>query len=72
VSALDQLLVLLLEGKSRVADLLRVAGFTEDEVMEAWDQARAAGFTESTGLGQDRLTEKGRIRASESQLKGGS
>jgi len=52
MSALDQLLVLLLDGKGRVADHLESLGFTEDEVMEAWDQARAAGFTESTGLGQ--------------------
>ena len=66
MSALHQLLVLLLEGNRRVADHLRIVGFTEDEIMEAWDQARAAGFTESTGLGQDRLTEAGRVRASES------
>ncbi len=31
-------------------------GFSEDEMRDAWDQARAAGFAESTGLGQDRLT----------------
>jgi hypothetical protein len=35
-------------------------GFSEEEMREAWDEARAAGFTESTGLGQDRLTENGR------------
>jgi hypothetical protein len=64
LSVVDQLLVLLLEGTGRVSDHLRLAGFTEDEVMEAWDQARAAGFTESTGLGQDRLTESGRLQAS--------
>jgi hypothetical protein len=64
MSAVDHLLVLILGGKRRVADHLRTAGFTEDEVIEAWDQARAAGFTESTGLGADRLTEKGRARAS--------
>jgi len=63
MSAVDQLLVLLLEGNRRVADHLRIAGFSEDEVMEAWDQARAAGFTEWTGLGADRLPEAGRRRA---------
>ena len=63
MTAVDQLLMLLLDGKGRIVDHLRLAGFTEDEVMEAWDQGRAAGFTESTGLGQDRLTEKGRARA---------
>ena len=40
-------------------------GLSEDEMRDAWDQAQAAGFTESTGLGQDRLTEKGRARANE-------
>jgi hypothetical protein len=64
MSAVDQLLVFLLEGKDRVSDQMRLVGYTEDEVMEAWDQARAAGFTESTGLGQDRLTESGRLQAS--------
>jgi hypothetical protein len=37
----------------------------EDEMRDAGDHARAAEFTESTGLGQDRLTEKGRARANE-------
>lgn len=58
LSAVDQLLVFLLEGKSRVGQDLMAAGFTEEEMREAWDHARAAGFTESTGSGQDRLTEK--------------
>src|SRR5688572_9134825 len=61
----DQLLVLLLEGKGRVSDHLRISGFTEGEGTEAWDQARAAGFTESTGLGQDRLTAASRARANQ-------
>jgi hypothetical protein len=65
MSAVDQLLTVLLEGKGRVSEQMRIAGYTEDGVMEAWDQARAAGFTESTGLGADRLTEKGRARANE-------
>ena len=64
LSAVDQLLVFLLEGKRRIAEELTSLGFSEDEMRDAWDQARAAGFTESTGLGQDRLTEKGRARAS--------
>jgi hypothetical protein len=65
VSAVDQLLVFLLEGHGRVSDQMKLTGYTEDEVMEAWDQARAARFTESTGLGQDRLTEGGRSHASQ-------
>ena len=64
MSAVDQLLVFLLEGKSRVASHMSSAGFTEDEIREAWDAARARGLTESSGLGQDRLTERGRARAS--------
>lgn len=57
LSAVDQLLVFLLDGKRRVAAEMMSVGFPEDEMREAWDQARAAGFTESTGLGQDRLTD---------------
>ena len=64
LSAVDQLLVFLLEGKRRVAQEMMSLGFSEEEMRDAWDQARAAGFTESTGLGQDRLTEEGRARAS--------
>ena len=63
LSAVDQLLSFLLQGKSRVAHEMMALGFSEDEMRDAWDQARAAGYTESTGLGQDRLTEKGRARA---------
>lgn len=39
-------------------------GLVADDLMEAGDEARAQGFTESTGVGQDRLTETGRSRAS--------
>jgi hypothetical protein len=65
LSAVDQLLLFLLEGKRRVAAQMMSVGFSETEMRDAWDQALAAGFTESTGLGQDRLTEKGRARANE-------
>ena len=40
-------------------------GYTEDEVRGAWNLARAAGYTESTGLGMDRLTAAGKARAAE-------
>jgi hypothetical protein len=40
-------------------------GYTEAEILEAWTEARAAGYTESTGLGRDRLTEAGKARACE-------
>ena len=62
LTAFDQLLALLLQGKSRVAALMMAAGFSEDEIREAWDRARDGGFAESTGLGQDRLTNAGRRR----------
>ena len=31
----------------------------------AWREARTAGFTESTGLGMDRVTPAGKARAAE-------
>lgn len=34
--------------------------YTEAQILEAWTRARAAGFTESSGLGRDRLTGTGR------------
>lgn len=34
-----------------------------DELRGAWNYARQAGYTEATGLGQDRQTEAGRARA---------
>ena len=43
---------------------LIAAGHTEDGVRGAWNYARSAGYTESTGLGVDRLTAAGRSRAS--------
>lgn len=44
---------------------LMAAGHSEDEVRRAWNFARTAGFTESTGLGADRLTAAGTRRATE-------
>jgi hypothetical protein len=39
---------------------LAADGYTEAQILEAWTQARAAGYTESSGHGRDRLTETGR------------
>jgi hypothetical protein len=39
---------------------LAADGYTEAQIMEAWTQARSEGYTESTGLGRDRLTDLGR------------
>lgn len=60
----DQLLAIL-AGPSPgfTSHQLRAGGYGEDEIAGAWNYARAAGFTESSGLGQDRLTPAGRARA---------
>ena len=63
VHAVDTLLLLLLEDTRNVPARMAAAGFSEDEIRGAWNYARAAGYTEATGLGQDRLTEAGRARA---------
>ena len=42
---------------------IRAAGHTQDEISAGWREARSAGYTESTGLGMDRLTPAGRARA---------
>ena len=52
MSAVDQLLVLLLERNRRVADHLRIAGFTEDEVIEAWDKLGRQGSPNRRGWGR--------------------
>ncbi len=65
-SVIDQLLLALTGSNSGPATRqLTSAGYTEEEIRAAWNAARASGFTESTGLGQDRLTDIGRARARE-------
>ena len=62
----DQLLVILAGPNPGFASRqLIAAGYAEDEVRGAWNFARAAGYTESTGLGADRLTPVGKSRAHE-------
>jgi len=41
---------------------MRAAGYTQEQISEAWREVRRAGLTEATGLGIDRLTEDGRAR----------
>jgi len=41
------------------------AGYTQDQISEAWREARSSGHTESTELRMDRLTEAGRARGRE-------
>ena len=60
----DRLLAILAGPNPRLASQqLMAAGHTEDEVRGAWNFARSAGFTESSGLGRDRLTPSGKARA---------
>ena len=62
----DHLLAILAGPNDRLASQQLIAlGHTEDEVRGAWNFARAAGYTEPTGLGRDRLTAAGKARAAE-------
>ena len=62
----DRLLLILVgPDRSTATRQLIAAGHSEDEVRGAWNFARAAGYTEPTGLGMDRLTPAGRARAIE-------
>jgi len=64
----DQLPAILAGHNPRYASQqLMAAGHSEDEVTGAWNFARAAGFTESSGLGADRLTAAGKARAVQRQ-----
>lgn len=69
----DQLLTILAGPNPHlVYQQLMAAGHTEDEVRGAWNFARAAGYTESTGLGADRLTPTGRRRTQEIRSESGA
>lgn len=61
----DRLVVCLYEQARDVPMVMRDAGYTQDEVSAAWREARAAGHTESSGLGRDRLTAAGKERGRE-------
>jgi hypothetical protein len=62
----NRLLAILAGPNPRYASQqLMALGHTEDEVRGAWNFARAAGYTESTGLGAERLTRAGEARAAE-------
>lgn len=68
---LDQLLIFLVDQPRNVPLALRSAGFTQSEISQAWTDARSARYTEPTGLGMDRLTASGRVRASTLLKSGG-
>ena len=65
LSIVDRLIVCLFDRVRNVPMAMRDAGYTQDHVSAAWREAQAAGLTESTGLGMDRLTEAGKLRGRE-------
>ena len=64
LTIVDQLLIYLVEEPRNVPMAMRAAGHRQDEISVAWREAPSAGYTESTGLGMDRLTPAGKARAS--------
>ena len=60
-------LLLILAGpdRSKANRQLMAAAYTEDEIRGARNLARSAGYLESTGLGQNRVTPVRRARAAE-------
>ena len=66
----DQLLICLVDQPRNVPMAMRADGHTQDAISQAWREARQAGYTESTGLGMDRLTPAGRARAAEAGRAG--
>ena len=67
LTIVDQLLSYLVEEPRNVPMAMRAACHTQDEISAAWREARRAGYTESTGLGMDRLTAAGKARVVEIQ-----
>ena len=65
LTIVDRLLVTLYDEPRNVPMAMREAGYSQDEVSAAWREARSAGYTESTGLGMDRLTPAAKARALE-------
>lgn len=59
---LDQLLICMVEHPRIVPLTMRERGYTQEQISAAWTAARAARYTESTGLGSDRITVAGRAR----------
>jgi hypothetical protein len=65
LNIVDQLLICLADRPRNVPMAMRALGYTQEQISKAWTDARAARYTESTGLGMDRLTDAGRSRARE-------
>lgn len=66
--AVDQLLLFLVEDSRNVSGRMAAAGYSEAEIRGAWNYSRKAGYTEATGLGQDRLTPAGKAQGLGAQL----
>ena len=67
----DRLLVILSGPDSGTASRQLIeAGYSDDEVRGAWNFARAAAYTEPTGLATDRLTPAGQARATAIRSRG--
>ena len=70
MEVVDRLLSILIgPDRSSATRQLMAAGYTEDEVRGAWNFARAAGYTEPTGLGMDRLTPAGRASSTRGETR---
>lgn len=65
LTIVDQLLICLVGQPRNVPMAMRAAGHTQEAISQAWREARQDGYTESTGLGMDRLTPAGKARATE-------
>ncbi len=63
LDVVGQLLICLADQPRNVPMAMRALGYTQEQISKAWTDARAARYTESTGLGADHLTELGRNRA---------
>ena len=65
LTIVDRIVLCLFDQVRNVPMAMREAGYSQDEISAAWREARASGFTESTGLGRDRLSAAGRMRGRE-------
>jgi hypothetical protein len=65
LAMVDRLLLYVMDGAKNVTMAMRSDGYSEVEVFAAYNEARRIGWTESTGLGMDRLTPAGWARAAD-------
>ena len=65
LTIVDRLVLCLFDRVRNVPMAMRAAGYTQDQISAAWLDARTAGYTESSGLSRDQLTEAGQARGRE-------